>query len=77
MPRTSDEKDSTIALWGNYILAGLITVLLFVSDWYFDKQILDGALVGAIIGITLGWITCMNIYFFPSIKGDNEKKKGE
>ena len=38
MRRQTDEQDSTVALWGNYLLCGLILGLLFVTDWFFSNK---------------------------------------
>ena len=46
MRRQTDEQDSTVALWGNYLLCGLILGLLFVTDWYFQNDVLSETLVG-------------------------------
>ena len=68
MARTSDEQDSTTALWGNYILTALVLTLLFVTDWYFENDILSETLVGILVGAPIGWIAAMNGYFFPSAR---------
>ena len=68
MRRQTDEQDSTVALWGNYLLCGLILGLLFVTDWFFSKSLLSETLVGLLVGVPLGWIGAMNGYFFPSAR---------
>ena len=68
--RQTDEHDSTVALWGNYILCGLILGLLFVTDWYFKNGILSETLVGILVGAPIGWIASMNAYYFPSARNN-------
>lgn len=68
MARTSDEQDSTVALWGNYMLCGLILGLLFITDWFFQNDMLSETLVGILVGAPIGWIASMNAYYFPSAK---------
>ena len=70
MRRRTDEQDSTVALWGNYLLCGLILGLLFVTDWYFKHDILSETLVGILVGAPIGWIASMNAYYFPSARNN-------
>ena len=79
MPRQTDEQDSTTALWCNYLLAGFILGLLFVTDWYFENKILSETLVGILVGAPIGWIAAMNAYYFPSARRErngNTETKG-
>lgn len=66
LQRESDEHDSTLSVWANYILAGLVLAGLFVLDYFTDKGFLDGTVVGMIIMKSLDSLTKMNDYFFPS-----------
>ncbi len=75
MRRQTDEQDSTVALWGNYLLCGLILGLLFVTDWYFKHDILSETLVGILVGAPIGWIASMNAYYFPSARNTNGPAK--
>ena len=75
MRRQTDEQDSTVALWGNYLLCGLILGLLFVTDWFFSNSLLSETLVGLLVGVPLGWIGAMNGYFFPSARNTNGQAK--
>lgn len=75
MRRQTDEQDSTVALWGNYLLCGLILGLLFVTDWFFSNDLLSETLVGLLVGVPLGWIGAMNGYFFPSARNANGQAK--
>ena len=75
MRRQTDEQDSTVALWGNYLLCGLILGLLFVTDWFFSNNLLSETLVGLLVGVPLGWIGAMNGYFFPSARNTNGQAK--
>ena len=79
MRRQTDEQDSTVALWGNYLLCGLILGLLFVTDWFFSKSLLSETLVGLLVGVPLGWIGAMNGYFFPSARhnGNGQAKSSK
>lgn len=67
--RKSDDKDSSIAVVLNYIGAFLIALGVFLTDWVFDKGILDGALIGVLISKAFDWITKMNEYYFPTNRG--------
>ena len=77
MGRTSDEQDSTVALWGNYMLCGLILGLLFVTDWVFEKDVLSETLVGILVGAPIGWVASMNAYYFPSARNGKQPDKTE
>ena len=81
MNRKSDDDDSTRALWWNYSITLVVLILAFITDWYFTgkngERILDGALLGVIIGMPLGWIGAMNAYYFPSARnGNGDKSSG-
>ena len=45
MRRQTDEQDSTVALWANYILYGLILTLLFARIGYYRHNTLSETLV--------------------------------
>ena len=77
MKRQTDEFDSTVALWSNYLLCALILTLLFATDWYFKQDILSETLVGILVGAPIGWIASMNAYYFPSARNGNGAGKAE
>ena len=82
--RQSDEQDSTNALWLNYTQAILVTAGVFITDWVFEKGILDGALIGVMLSKVFDAISKQNEYFFPNERGPkqprddraNDEKKG-
>ena len=78
MPRTSDEQDSTDAMRYAFGIVALVIVLTFITDWIYlgisKKHLLDGALLGVVIGIPLGWIGAVMGYFFPMMR--NGKNNG-
>ena len=41
---------------GVLIVAALIIMAIFISDWYFERALLTETLVGILIGTPLGWI---------------------
>ena len=45
-----------ILMIGVLIIVSGIILCLFISDWYFNKNILTETLVGILIGAPLGWI---------------------
>ena len=73
--RTSDEQDSTTALRGQIFLASLIIMCLFISDHVLEtktgKHLLDGTIVGVIVGGIIGWFNGINGYFFPARQRNN------
>ena len=77
-PRDSDEKDSTVSVWGNYLMAFLVTAGVFAVDVFTEKGLLDGALIGIIISKVWDGVTKQNDYFFPTRRsgGSTEKKNG-
>ena len=77
MKRQTDEFDSTVALWSNYLLCALILTLLFVTDWHFKNDILSETLVGILVGAPIGWIASMNAYYFPSARNGSGAKKSD
>ncbi len=66
LKRESDEKDSTTAVWWNYVLAVLVTGGIFAVEIFFDKGILDGTLIGMLIIKVYDALNLQNAYFFPS-----------
>lgn len=73
--RDSDDEDSTFSVWGNYIMAFLVTGGIFAVDIFTDKGILDGALIGVLISKVWDGISKQNEYFFPSKRPVNEKQQ--
>ncbi len=63
--RESDEQDSTVSVWGNYLMAFATTAGLFALDIFTDKGILDGTLIGMIIIKVWDGISKQNDYYFP------------
>lgn len=74
--RNSDDEDSTISVWGNYLMALLVTGGIFAVDIFTDKGILDGALIGVLISKVWDGISKQNEYFFPSKRPVSEKQNG-
>lgn len=64
--RESDEQDSTTAVWGNYIMAFLVTAGLIALDILTEKGILDGTIIGMIVIKVWDGVTKQNDYLFPS-----------
>ena len=73
--RESDDEDSTVSVWGNYIMALLVTGGIFAVDILTDKGILDGALIGVLISKVWDGISKQNEYFFPSKRPSAEKPR--
>ena len=76
--RETDEQDSTTSVWGNYLLAAGVIILLVILDLKTEKGILDGSLIGMIVLKALDGLTKMNDYFFPgrsknAPNGNNEQ----
>ena len=63
--RASDDYDSTVSVWLNYLLAAIVIAGLITLDIMTDKGILDGSLIGMIVLKALDGLTKMNDYFFP------------
>ena len=74
--RDSDDEDSTFSVWGNYIMAFLVTGGIFAVDIFTDKGILDGALIGVLISKVWDGISKQNEYFFPSKRPVTDKQNG-
>ena len=64
MARKSDDHDSTFTNYGIFAYAALLTVALFVSDLFFNKDYLDKTILGIIVGYALSWIDKSANYFF-------------
>ena len=82
MPRSSDEQDSTSALWANYVLAALIFLGILGADILqhhkgWNSDLLDSTVVGMLIGFIGGWIGAVNGYFFGLQKKGEEKPGGK
>lgn len=69
--RESDEQDSTVSVWGNYIMAFCATGGLIALDIFTDKGILDGTIIGMIIIKVWDGISKMNDYYFPGRRTTN------
>ena len=64
---TSDDNlDRTITLVGSFCVAIMILVLVFATDWFFERQILTDTVIGILIGTSLAWITAAVTHFFRS-----------
>lgn len=63
--RESDEHDSTVSVWWNYLLAAGVIGGLMTLDVYTQKELLDGTIIGMILMKALDGLTKMNDYFFP------------
>ena len=75
--RQTDEQDSTTSVWGNYIIAVLVSLGVFITDWVFDKGILDGALIGVLITKVYDGLTKQNDYFFPTSRGSTKPQNAQ
>ena len=73
--RKTDEGDSTVSVWANYILAAGVIAGLIMLDIYTDKGLLDGTIIGMILMKALDSLTKMNDYFFPTQR--NPKRNGD
>ena len=57
---------------GVLIIVGIIIVGIFISDWFFNRNVLTETLVGILIGTSLGWIGAyVAFYTVDSTKDDN------
>ena len=79
MPRTSDEQDSSFALYGNYILCFIIVAFIFASDWFFSEAtkkagFLDGIIVGVFVTHALGLDYPIKQLFLPSLATGYKKR---
>lgn len=63
--RETDEKDSTTAVWWNYIMALGVTGAVFTVEILTDAGILDGALIGILISKVYDGLSKQNEYYFP------------
>lgn len=45
-----------ILMIGVLVIVAIIITCIFVSDWYFNRNVLTETLVGILIGTPLGWI---------------------
>lgn len=62
---TSDDNlDRSITLAGIFFLNFLVIVALFITDWFFEKEILTDTVIGILIGNVLGWIQSSVTFFF-------------
>ena len=72
MAREVNPGNVKFVLRASLMLTLVIIVGVFVTDWFFlekGNRILDGALVGVMIGIPLGWWSSKMIFYFPTSKG--------
>lgn len=76
MARKTDEQDSTVSVWGNYIMAALVTGGVIALDIFTNKGLFDGSLIGMVIIKVWDGVTKQNDYFFPS-RRENKKETDE
>ncbi len=57
---------------GVLIIAALILVAIFVSDWFFGRTLLTETLVGILIGTPLGWIGAYVAFYTVETEKDND-----
>ena len=77
MPRETDEQDSTISVYFNYIMALVVTTAIFVVEYFTDKGWVDGVLIGVLISKVFDGVTKQNEYFFPTRRSAPPKPNGE
>lgn len=44
------QSERKILMIGVLVIVGLIIVCIFISDWYFNREVLTETLVGILIG---------------------------
>ena len=72
MARAVNPSNVKFVLRASLTLTLVIIIGVFITDWWFlekGSRILDGALVGVMIGIPLGWWSSKMIFYFPTSKG--------
>lgn len=77
LKRESDDKDSTTSTWWNYLMALFVTGGIFAADIFFQKGLLDGALIGMLITKVFDAINLQNAYFFPSQRSPKNNNGGQ
>lgn len=66
---TSDDNlDRTLTLGGIFALNIIVIIFIFVTDWFFQKDILTDTVIGILIGNVLGWIQSSVTFFFRTGK---------
>lgn len=75
--RKSDESDSTVSTWMNYVMALAVTAGIFYVEIKFKKGILDGTLIGMLIMKVYDALSKQNEYFFPSHRPNKNGKETE
>ena len=49
-------SERKILMFGVLVIVGLIIGCIFISDWFFGREVLTETLIGILIGTPLGWI---------------------
>ena len=74
MAREANPSNIKFALKSSLFLTTLIVVGVFMTDWFFieksGNRILDGGLVGVMVGYSFGWWSKKFDFFFPTSKGE-------
>lgn len=73
--RKTDEQDSTISIYGNYLMALLVTAAVFVVEILWNRGWLDGALLGVLISKIFDGVSKQNEYFFPTRRSTTHTEK--
>ena len=66
------KSERKILMVGVLIIAALILIAIFVSDWVFGRALLTETLVGILIGAPLGWIGAYVAFYTVETEKDKD-----
>ena len=66
------QTERKILMIGVLIIVGIILSGIFISDWFFNQELLTETLVGILIGTPLGWIGAYVAFYTVDSKNNDD-----
>ena len=57
---------------GVLLIVAIIIICIFISDWFFNRNVLTETLVGILIGTPLGWIGAYVSFYTVESNGEKD-----
>lgn len=64
--KSNKDLDSTLLIIGPFIVFLVAMILGFISNWFFDQQLMTEALLTAILSFSAGWVGSAVTFFFKN-----------
>ena len=65
-------SERKILMIGVLLIVAAIIACIFISDWFFDSNLLTETLIGILIGTPLGWIGAYVAFYTVESNGKKD-----